>query len=128
MFFYFEVSTAFISKIDSPFQLLFDEYLKIKSEFTFESYKQENILPSGFDIFILNSADNQCNVADFVNSIKEKNNSIVIIPQIRASKEQLHLWEDFKKMKTMRVSLEFYYFGLIFFRKENSQEHFKIRF
>ena len=114
--------------MDNSFETLFEEYLKIKPEFTFEPYERKNIQPSDFDIFILNSTDNQCDVSAFVNSIKEKNNSVVIIPQIRASKEQLNLWEDFKKLKTTRVSLEFYYFGLIFFRKENSEEHFKIRF
>ena len=114
--------------MDDSFELLFDEYLKIKPEFTFEFYKPKKNPSPGFDIFILNYSDNQCDITSFVNSIKEKSNSIVIIPQIRASKEQLNLWEGFKKMKTTRVSLEFYYFGLIFFRKENSREHFKIRF
>jgi len=128
LFSYYNIKSAFISKIDHPFKQLFNEYLKINSEFTTESYNPKKTQVSCFDVFITNPTDNQYDAVGFVTSIKEKNNSIVIIPQIRASKEQFKLWEDFKNLESTRVSLEFYYFGLIFFRKENSPEHFKIRF
>ena len=128
LFSYFGINSAFISQPEPFFEQLFKEYHHIEPQFTSKSSFSKNFIKDSFDVFILNSPDNKNDTIKTINSISKKNNSIVIIPQIRASKEQLNIWEDFKRHDMTRVSLEFYHFGLIFFRIENSIEHFKIRF
>ncbi|WP_162984974.1 O-methyltransferase [Mesonia aquimarina] len=59
---------------------------------------------------------------------KVHNNSVIIIEDIHWSKEINAAWEKIKKNKQVKVTVDTFYLGLIFFRKEQAKEHFKIRF
>ncbi len=56
-----------------------------------------------------------------------KNTSWVFINNIHKNKEENSLWEQIKTQKEITVSIDLFYCGLIFFRKEQEKEHFKIR-
>ncbi|WP_299665753.1 class I SAM-dependent methyltransferase [uncultured Polaribacter sp.] len=55
------------------------------------------------------------------------NNSIFIFDDIYWSEEMTSAWNEIKKHPKVRVTVDVFYFGIVFFRKEQEKEHFKIR-
>lgn len=54
--------------------------------------------------------------------------SILFIDNIHNSKESEILWETVKNLEIVTVTIDLFYGGIVFFRKEQAKEHFKIRF
>ena len=55
------------------------------------------------------------------------NDSIFIFDDIHWSKEMKEAWEEIKKHPSVTLSLDLYYMGMVFFRKENVvKEHFTV--
>ena len=52
---------------------------------------------------------------------------IVIIDSIHQNKQSYQNWKKFTQNKEITVSIDLFYLGLLFFRKEQAKEHFKIR-
>ena len=55
------------------------------------------------------------------------NESIWIFDDIYWSKEMKETWSTIKKHPKVTVTVDVFYFGIVFFRKEQAKEHFKIR-
>lgn len=55
------------------------------------------------------------------------NDTIVYVPEIYRDKERTILWQNLIELEPVRVSLDMFYGGIIFFRRELAKEHFKIR-
>lgn len=55
------------------------------------------------------------------------NNSVFIFDDIHWSKEMTEAWEEIKKHPKVTVTIDTYFWGFIFFRKEQPKEHFTIR-
>ena len=53
--------------------------------------------------------------------------SLVLIPCIRQSKTHLKHWNQLKSQSEVSVSIDTFYWGLLFFRTEQPKEHFTIR-
>lgn len=71
------------------------------------------------------------NCKDWNNTIIEKeikNTTWVLINNIHHNREENSFWEKIKKQKEVKVSIDFFYCGILFFRKEQEKEHFKIRY
>ena len=68
---------------------------------------------------------------EFLNPViqdnKYHNDSIVFVKNIHKNKEGTMNWELFKNSEEVTVSVDMYYCGVLFFRKEQVKEHFKIR-
>lgn len=61
--------------------------------------------------------------------IKSNEDSVFIFDDIHWSEEMEQAWEQIKKHPSVTVSIDLFYFGLVFFRKENKEkEHFIIRY
>ncbi len=56
-----------------------------------------------------------------------QNNSLIIFNNIYQSFEELTFWNQFVKNKGITVSIDMFYCGLIFIRKEQVKQHFTIR-
>ncbi|MDT0689504.1 class I SAM-dependent methyltransferase [Salegentibacter sp. F188] len=56
-----------------------------------------------------------------------KNNSVFIFDDIHWSPEMEEAWEEIKKHPEVTVSIDTFYWGLIFFRIEQAKQHFVIR-
>ena len=56
-----------------------------------------------------------------------KNQSIWVFDDIYWSKEMKEAWSTIKKHPKVRVTVDIFHFGIVFFRKEQAKEHFKIR-
>jgi len=95
--------------------------LKPKLDSIFETLEYES-LP--YDI-MYTSIQNK----PFKNSDTEYNHneSMLIVTGIYESKESLALWKEIKKREEVRVTIDLYHCGLVFFRREQAKEHFKIR-
>ena len=64
----------------------------------------------------------------FFNDNKIKNSAIVIFSPLYASNEQLENWQQLMAIEKVINSLDFYHFGMLFFRKENTTQHYKIKY
>ncbi|SDR85474.1 hypothetical protein SAMN05216503_1165 [Polaribacter sp. KT25b] len=60
-----------------------------------------------------------------LNTLNSKH--IIVVHGIYQQKETTLKWRKIIKNKKATVSIDLYYFGLIFFRKEQVKEHFNIR-
>ena len=71
---------------------------------------------------------NQITLKTFNTCLKAiNNNSFFIFNDIYGSSETIKNWSSIKNHPKVKVSLDLFYFGVIFFRKEQAKEHFKIR-
>lgn len=55
------------------------------------------------------------------------NNTLILLKNIRANSKTYKLWCKFAANPTISVSIDTYYWGLLFVRKEQQKEHFYIR-
>ena len=58
---------------------------------------------------------------------KTHNDSFFIIDDIYWSEGMTKAWEEIKKHPKVKISIDLYYFGIVFFRKEQPKEHFVLR-
>ncbi|NOR87081.1 MAG: hypothetical protein GQ527_05680 [Bacteroidales bacterium] len=128
LFKHFNLQSAFLLKSDDFFLQGLKEYQNTNPSFSYQQHLNHSSTHNSYDVYILNDIENSDIIIEFMKLQENKNNSFVIIPQIRASKQQLEFWKRFTERDFAKVSLEFYHFGLVFFRKECSRQHFFIRF
>ncbi|NJW55521.1 class I SAM-dependent methyltransferase, partial [Salinimicrobium sp. CDJ15-91] len=55
------------------------------------------------------------------------NNSVMIFDDIHWSKGMEEAWEEIKAHPEVRVTIDTFQWGLVFFRREQEKEHFVIR-
>lgn len=55
------------------------------------------------------------------------NNTVLLIDRIHGDAVGTSLWENIKVHHKVRVTVDLFYCGAVFFRKEQAKEHFKIR-
>ena len=55
------------------------------------------------------------------------NNTMLLVKNIHQNKENTDIWEQIKDNEKVTVSVDMFHCGVLFFRKEQSKEHFKIR-
>jgi len=125
---YFKPKKAFLLNDDDFFHQSFNEYQMRSPNFSLSQGKKELSKHSPLDIIVLNKIDKPAEVLELLKKMALKNDSFVIIPQLRASKQQREFWELLVHAPLSRVNLEFYHFGISFFRKESSKEYFSIRY
>jgi predicted O-methyltransferase YrrM len=59
---------------------------------------------------------------------KINNNSVLIFDDIHWSDEMEEAWEYVKSHTAVRLSIDIFQMGIVFFKRELSKEHYKIRF
>lgn len=55
------------------------------------------------------------------------NDSLILIDGIHARAQNLHLWSELIALPQISVSMDLYHCGILFIRREQEKEHFKIR-
>lgn len=97
--------------------------------FSIQSLSTLPIEPTKFDLII---SPNQLTVnqKEFVDKLLPliSNDSAVIIPYIHASKNTITQWKSLIEEKTIRVSLDLFFIGILFFRKESTKQDFQLQF
>lgn len=55
------------------------------------------------------------------------NDTVVLVNGIYYTENTHKLWESIKELNRVKVTMDLFYCGLVFFRNEQAKEHFKIR-
>jgi len=99
------------------------------SVYTAKSFKSSSLNPNTFDL-IISCKLRYINKEEFLAGLGKliSNDSVVIIPHIHASKTSISKWESLLKEKQISVSMDLFFIGLLFFRKESTKQAFQLRF
>ena len=92
-------------------------------EINFDEKNLPNTLDKTYKLLYISNIE-LINVFDFSN-FNSKN--IILINGIYQTKKKYKTWQKIINNKEVTVSIDLFYFGLIFFRKEQAKEHFIIR-
>ncbi|WP_419210875.1 hypothetical protein ACNR9Q_08935 [Maribacter sp. X9] len=63
----------------------------------------------------------------FLDSSQLHNNTLLLVDNIHQNKNNFDAWEKLKERAQVTVTIDLFYCGAVFFRKEQVKEHFKIR-
>ncbi|MCM4168805.1 hypothetical protein KCTC52924_02499 [Arenibacter antarcticus] len=78
--------------------------------------------------FIYLDSLNETTIEKYVTgNLRATNDTIIYIPQIYRDVKRNKLWQTLVELEVVQVSLDMYYGGLLFFKREQAKEHFKIR-
>ena len=105
-------------------------FCNLKTNEISEIKTQNNIQSESFDFAFYNLKNNDnFTLSEFMNHLKYfHNNSIVAINNIHQSNEMEEVWRKIITQKEVTISIDLFFIGLVFFRKEQVKENFFIRF
>jgi len=116
------LSTQNLSKKEEKILSKICYYFKVEQIFT--NYTElENGLDNNYKLLFINIIENFIFDKIMLNSSK----SFLVFHGIYKHPKAYQKWKLICKNKQDTVTIDLYYFGLIFFRKEQVKEHFKIR-
>ena len=97
-------------------------YFKLEDEFN-QNINSTKTLDKNYKVLYYNDLNN------FKIDLLNRNPFVemLIIRRIHQSKESEKKWQEIIKMEDATVTMDLFYFGLVFFRKEQRKEHFIIR-
>ena len=79
-------------------------------------------------VYLDGTCDKESTIENFNSLLKYSHNeSVFIINNIYWIKEMTEAWNIIKKQKEITVSIDTFYWGFLFFRKEQPKQHFTIR-
>ena len=121
------LNSTFLSNIQLKTNVFF---CNVKTNEISEIKTQKNIQSESFDFAFYDIKKNDSlKLSDFMNHLKYfHNNSIVAINNIHQSKEMEEVWRKIITQKEVTISINLFFIGLVFFRKEQVKENFIIRF
>lgn len=77
---------------------------------------------------IYSNASNQNNIEiTIIAAEKTHDNTVVFVENIHKTKATELVWEQLKNNDKITITIDLFYCGVVFFRKEQAKEHFKIR-
>ena len=111
-----------IKLINSPFAEYFEKHSRDKDAQQAKSSQK-------FDLIFLDGHHDGPATLDYFKQIKGLVNqdSLIIIDDIHWSKGMTAAWNEIIKDPEVTVSIDTYFWGFIFFRKEQAKEHFRVR-
>ena len=82
-----------------------------------------------FHFIYINKSHSQKTTLDYFEMLLPtiKNDSVWIINDIHESIENENFWDILKKHPKVKVTIDTFHFGMVFFRVEQEKEHFVIR-
>tara|TARA_B110001454_G_scaffold153302_1_gene142617 strand:- start:1821 stop:2597 length:777 start_codon:yes stop_codon:yes gene_type:complete len=95
----------------------------------FKETLPEVIKQKQFDFIYFDGNHNKKATLDYFNTCLAtiNNNSVWVFDDIYWSKEMKEAWSEIKKHPKVTVTVDIFHWGIVFFRKEQEKEHFKIR-
>ncbi len=90
-----------------------------------DTFLEKNSSP--FDMVLFQNISEAILCATFQKTLHlAHNNSVFVFENIHCSKEMEQLWEKIKQTEKIRVSIDSFHFGFVFFRKEQAKEDFVV--
>lgn len=124
---YFQSEKIYLNSPSEELEDLCTNYLKLKPLAEIHRNESQENREQKFDTYLLNDMKSNEEGPDILQNRSKLDQSIVIIPHIRASKQQLDFFRSITQAEKGSVILEFYGFALIINRKESTSEYFRIR-
>lgn len=92
----------------------------------------ESILPKlngNYDLIFFDGNHNKSATLDYFNTLIDRahNDSVFIFDDIHWSKGMLEAWKTIKTNPKVTVTIDTFFWGIVFFRKEQAKENFCIR-
>lgn len=143
------ISTAYMAKAAPDSQLITIEGSKNISEIAITNFKKLNIdniqvKTGNFDnllsevlkenmnfdfIFFDGNHRKQPTLNYFQQCLSYKNpDTVFVFDDIHWSSEMEETWDEIKKSKEVSLSIDLFFIGMVFFRKQSTKQHFTIRF
>jgi predicted O-methyltransferase YrrM len=94
-----------------------------------EAFNSSEIRNSAFDlIYVDGNHQKEATLTYFHKLLPQTNNeTVMIFDDIHWSKGMTEAWEIIKQHPNVKVTIDTFYWGMVFFRKEQKKEHFSIR-
>lgn len=92
----------------------------------------ENMLPKlkgRYDLIFIDGNHSKSATLDYFNVLLDTahNDSVFIFDDIHWSKDMLEAWQTIKQHAKVTVTIDTFFWGFVFFRKEQAKENFQIR-
>ncbi len=82
---------------------------------------------SSRELIFIDGLDKETIDEYIVNNIGIANDTVIFVNGLYQTKDTFKLWESIKELKQVKVTMDLFYCGLVFFRREQVEQHFKIR-
>ena len=88
-----------------------------------------NLLPASYDMVYFDGNHSKKATLEYVELLMPTvhNETVWIFDDIHWSPEMTEAWEEIKAMESITITIDCFWLGFVFFRKEQAKEHFKIR-
>lgn len=85
--------------------------------------------PESFDLVFMDAGIKHTQILQLVDLLLPlvHNDTVVVVEGIHRSPEMQKIWNDLCRKTQVRVSIDIFRWGLIFFRKQQAKEHFIVR-
>ena len=100
------------------------EDIKKEIQHEFPSVQFEN---GPYDILFFSPSEAEKLIRTPAEDYKIHNNTLLLIDDIHRNKANLSTWENIQSHEKVTITIDLFYCGAVFFRKEQAKEHFKIR-
>ena len=100
------------------------ENIKKEIRNQFPSVKFEN---GPYDILFTSPSDIETLICTSSEENKIQNNTLLLVDGIHANDTNISIWKKIKEHQKVSITVDLFYCGAVFFRKEQAIEHFKIR-
>ncbi|MEL6811804.1 MAG: class I SAM-dependent methyltransferase [Bacteroidota bacterium] len=116
-------TAAKAQELFSEFQL---EKIQLKTT-TFETFFENPSI--GYDLVFIDGNHDKTNTLSYFDLLRKSahNDTVLIFDDIYWSPEMTEAWNEIIAHPEVTVSIDTYQWGLVFFRKEQEKEHFRIR-
>lgn len=92
-----------------------------------EEYQSVGFTSPTFDIIYVDGKEPKEITTSLLGNNDIHNDTVVLINAIHKNKNANAAWKSLKSIKEVIVTLDLFYCGAVFFRKEQAKQHFKIR-
>ena len=107
--------------------LLFPSEVKSLEILTKQKFPLLQIGIAPYDM-IFTDASNLKNIEELIKKKEEvHNDSLILVDKIHKTKASELVWKQIKNIEKVTVTIDLFYCGIVFFRREQAKEHFKIR-
>tara|TARA_R110000787_G_scaffold81036_2_gene175931 strand:- start:86501 stop:87274 length:774 start_codon:yes stop_codon:yes gene_type:complete len=112
-------------------EAIFDKYhlstIQLQNA-TFEDFFNKNLSDS-YDLVYIDGNHNKKNTLQYFENLLDliNDDSVLIFDDIYWSEEMTEAWNQIKEHHKVTVSIDTFYWGIVFFRKEQQKQHFTIR-
>lgn len=85
-------------------------------------------IPGGTDLAVIADNEKEAAMASLEKIIENShNNTVCVLPNIHENTRMEYVWEAIKRHPKVTVTVDAYHLGLIFFRREQVEQHFMVR-